>query len=76
MKSNPEERPLGRSKQRWWNQVKAHIELVGAAEGDGEDLLVQALGLSKYIVKCICIIFSNLLQTGHLHNCWQWSCMQ
>ncbi|KAG8258867.1 pre-rRNA processing protein [Homalodisca vitripennis] len=38
MYGNPEgRRPRGRPKVRWWNQVKADMEKVGASEEDAED---------------------------------------
>ncbi|KAG8290776.1 hypothetical protein J6590_076466 [Homalodisca vitripennis] len=38
MYGNPEgRRPRGRPKVRWWNQVKADMEKMGASEEDAED---------------------------------------
>ncbi|KAG8253608.1 hypothetical protein J6590_030884 [Homalodisca vitripennis] len=38
MYDNPEgKRPRGRPKVRWWNQVKADMEKMGASEEDAED---------------------------------------
>ncbi|KAG8260324.1 hypothetical protein J6590_099409 [Homalodisca vitripennis] len=38
MYGNPEgRRPRGRPKVRWWNQVKADMEMMGASEEDAED---------------------------------------
>lgn len=51
MKSNPEgSRPRGRPKRRWWNQVRADMEKVGAAEEDAEDRIRWRgfVGAAKY----------------------------